>query len=290
MRTVELAHDERGEGRHGRRGLPRRLGSSGQSGRVAERRRLLAIIAIALPALVLAACGTIPENDPLHPATASDTPSAAQAEDASSRPEPPAPTSSAASGGAEQCEYEPTGTAARSVRPPSPTGVATSGEISYDLTMTEGRVRITLDPARAPCTVHAFESLADQGFFDQTACHRLVDAGIFLFQCGDPTGTGRGGPGYTFADELDGSESYTKGVVAMANAGANSNGSQFLLFYRDSTSLDATANYTIFGKVDPASIGILERMAVEGQDGKDPAGGGRPNNPSEIIEVTKVEG
>ena len=90
--------------------------------------------------------------------------------------------------------------------------MATSGRISYDLEMTEGTVRITLDPVRAPCTVHSFVSLADQGFFDETKCHRLVDSGIFLFQCGDPSGTGSGGPGYTFADELDGTESYTKGV------------------------------------------------------------------------------
>ena len=95
-------------------------------------------------------------------------------------------------------------------------------------------MRITLDPVRAPCTVHSFVSLADQGFFDETKCHRLVDSGIFLFQCGDPSGTGSGGPGYTFADELDGTESYTKGVVAMANGGANTNGSQFMLVYRDS--------------------------------------------------------
>jgi cyclophilin family peptidyl-prolyl cis-trans isomerase len=156
--------------------------------------------------------------------------------------------------------------------------------------MTEGTVRIALDPVRAPCTVHAFESLADQGFYDATKCHRLVDSGIFMFQCGDPTGSGQGGPGYTFADELDGTESYTKGVLALANAGANANGSQFLLIFRDSTALDKTPDFTIFGAVDPSGIGILERMAAEGQDGSNPAGGGVPNNPSEIIEVTKVGG
>ena len=152
--------------------------------------------------------------------------------------------------------------------------MATSGAIGYDLEMTEGTVRITLDPVRAPCTVHSFVSLADQGFFDETRCHRLVDSGIFLFQCGDPTGTGRGGPGYTFADELDGTESYTKGVIAMAN-----DGSQFFLVYRDSTALDKTPDYTIFGEIDPSGIGILERMAAEGQDGTNPDGGGRPEQP-----------
>ncbi len=245
------------------------------------RRGLLVTIVVVLS---LAACGTIPANDPLRPSTAAD--GASPGGSSSAAASAPAPAGSPAVTGTEQCEYEPSGDAAKSVRPPSPTGVATSGTISYDLTMTEGTVRITLDPVRAPCTVHSFVSLAGQGFFDQTRCHRLVDSGVFLFQCGDPTGTGSGGPGYTFADELDGSESYTKGVIAMANAGANTNGSQFFLVYRDSTALDQKPDYTIFGEVDPSGIGILERMAAEGQDGTNPAGGGRPNNPSEILEVT----
>ncbi|MFT4165111.1 MAG: peptidylprolyl isomerase [Microlunatus sp.] len=242
------------------------------------------LLTVALLMLTLAACGTIPENDPLRPSASPTGESMGTADGVAS------PTASSESGAAatEQCEYEPTGTAAKSARPPSPTGVTTSGTVSYDLEMTEGVVRITLDPARAPCTVHSFESLADQGFFDGTKCHRLVDSGMFLFQCGDPTGTGSGGPGYTFADELDGTESYKKAVIAMANGGPNTNGSQFFLVYRDSTALDKTPNYTIFGHVDVSGIGILERMAAEGQDGSNPAGGGRPNNPSEIIKVTKV--
>lgn len=240
---------------------------------------------VLLLALMLTGCGTIPANDPLRPAPAQSAPPPA----ASAATEPP-DTDAAPASGTEQCEYEPSGDAAKSVRPPGPTGVATSGTIGYDLKMTEGTVRIVLDPVRAPCTVHAFESLADQGYFDETKCHRLVDSGLFLFQCGDPTGTGRGGPGYTFADELDGTESYTKGVIAMANAGPNTNGSQFFLVYRDSTALDRTPNYTVFGEVDPSGIGILERMAAEGQDGSNAAGGGVPNNPSEILSATKVDG
>jgi peptidyl-prolyl cis-trans isomerase B (cyclophilin B) len=244
------------------------------------------VLAVLLLALALASCGTIPENDPLRPASAGTggvaSPEASDAQE-------PTEVDATPAAGTEQCEYEPTGTATKSVRPPSPTGVATSGRISYDLEMTEGTVRITLDPVRAPCTVHSFVSLADQGFFDETKCHRLVDSGIFLFQCGDPGGTGSGGPGYTFADELDGTESYTKGVVAMANGGANTNGSQFMLVYRDSTAMDDKPDYTIFGEVDSSGIGIIERMAAEGQDGSNPSGGGRPNNPSQIITVTKVD-
>lgn len=248
-----------------------------------HRRLLITLVLLT----TLAACGTIPANDPLRPSTAAGGSASPDVSDGASGPASPAADPSA---GGEQCEYEPSGDAAKPVRPPSPTGVATSGTISYDLKMTQGTVRITLDPVRAPCTVHSFVSLAGQGYFDGTRCHRLVDSGIFLLQCGDPTGTGSGGPGYTFADELDGSESYTKGVIAMANAGANTNGSQFFLVYRDSTALDQKPDYTIFGEVEQSGIDVLERMAAEGQDGTNPAGGGRPNNPSEIREVTRVGG
>lgn len=179
----------------------------------------------------------------------------------------------------------PSGSAARPVELPKGTGVSTSGTVSYVLAMTEGPVTITLDRVRAPCTVHAFESLVRQGFYNQTRCHRLVDSGIFVLQCGDPTATGSGGPGYTFPDETDGTESYTAGVVAMANAGPNTNGSQFFLVYDDSTGLPP--NYTIFGRLDAASVQVVSRIAEEGQDGTNSAGGGTPNNPAEISTVER---
>ncbi|HET9871056.1 MAG TPA: peptidylprolyl isomerase [Propionibacteriaceae bacterium] len=189
--------------------------------------------------------------------------------------------------GADQCQYVRTGEAAKPVELPRSSGVSTTGTVAYVLKTTEGDVTITLDRAKTPCTVNSFESLADQGYFDKTRCHRLVDSGIFLLQCGDPTASGSGGPGYTFADETDGTESYTAGVVAMANAGPNTNGSQFFLVYDDSTQLDATPNYTVFGTMDQTSRGVVAIMSREGQDGTNPAGGGRPNNPAEILSVTK---
>jgi peptidyl-prolyl cis-trans isomerase B (cyclophilin B) len=185
----------------------------------------------------------------------------------------------------EACEYVPTGEAAKPVTPPPTTGVPTSGSVRYVLQMTEGAVTITLDRAKAPCTVNSFVSLASQGYFDKTRCHRLADSGIFILQCGDPTGTGRGGPGYQFANETDGTESYTRGVVAMANAGPGTNGSQFFLVWDDSTSLNQVPDYTIFGTMDPAGRDVVAAMAAEGQDGSNPDGTGRPNNPSEIIRV-----
>ena len=190
-------------------------------------------------------------------------------------------------GSTTTCEYVQTGVAARPVQLPSADGVPTTGRLTYVLTMTNGEIRLTLDRTKAPCTVHAFESLADQGFFTATRCPRLVDKAFFILQCGDPSGTGTGGPGYAFASETDGTESYTRGVVAMANSGRNLNGSQFFLVWDDSTSLDDDGGYTIFGTMDAASVAVVASMAAEGQNGKDPRGGGRPNNPCEIIRVTR---
>jgi peptidyl-prolyl cis-trans isomerase B (cyclophilin B) len=186
------------------------------------------------------------------------------------------------------CEYSVSGQPARRVAPPPATEVPTSGTISYLLSMTNGNVKITLDRAKAPCTVNSFVSLADQGFFNDTECHRLADSGIFILQCGDPSGTGKGGPGYEFANETDGTESYTEGVVAMANGGPGSNGSQFFLVYADSTSLDSRGGFTIFGTLDKASRDVVASMAAEGQDGSNPGGTGRPNNPCEITKVTRA--
>jgi peptidyl-prolyl cis-trans isomerase B (cyclophilin B) len=214
-------------------------------------------------------------------------------------PQPPIPSASAISpsqvstpttigaGGGDICEYSISGNPARSVAPPPTTGVPTSGTVSYLLEMTNGDVKITLDRAKAPCTVNSFISLADQGYFDDTKCHRLADSGIFILQCGDPTGTGNGGPGYVFANETDGTESYAEGVIAMANGGPGSNGSQFFLVWADSTSLDK-GDFTIFGTMDKGSRDVIASMAAEGQDGTNPDGTGRPNNPSEILKVTRA--
>lgn len=185
------------------------------------------------------------------------------------------------------CEYVPAGQAARPVEPPSTGAAPASGISTFVLKTTEGNVSIRMDRSKAPCTVHSFESLAKQGYFDQTRCHRLTDSSIFVLQCGDPTGTGTGGPGYSFANETSGTESYTRGVVAMANAGPNTNGSQFFLVYDDSTNLDRQPNYTIFGRLDATAIKVVARIAEDGHDGSNPDGTGRPNNPAEIITVTK---
>lgn len=98
---------------------------------------------------------------------------------------------------------------------------------------------------------------------------------MFMVQCGDPTGSGSGGPGYSFADELKGDETYTAGTVAMANSGPDTNGSQFFILYRDSA---LPAAYTVFGHVDAASLKVIAAMAAQGQDNSYGDGTGRPRN------------
>lgn len=194
-------------------------------------------------------------------------------------------TSPASSAGVDGCQYAVRGDAAKPVKPPKGSGVTRTGTSTFVVKMNAGDVVITMDRSKTPCTVNSFESLARQGYFDQTKCHRLTDAGIRVLQCGDPTATGSGGPGYEFANETDGTESYTTGVVAMANAGPDTNGSQFFLVWGDSTQLDQAPNYTIFGRMDAASVGVVATIAADGEDGSNGDGDGKPNNAAEIISV-----
>lgn len=181
---------------------------------------------------------------------------------------------------AASCTYAPAGEPAKAVDPPSGTDVPTKGEVAVTLKMTEGDVTITMDRSVAPCTVNSFVTLADQGFFTDTSCHRLTTTGIFVLQCGDPTGTGTGGPGYAFADELTGNEKYTTGTVAMANAGPDTNGSQFFLVWDDSTVLPP--DYTVFGKLDEDSLAVVQYIAAQGASPED---GMTPMTPAKIESV-----
>jgi len=183
------------------------------------------------------------------------------------------------------CEYTASGTAARPVSLPPTTGVPSSGTTVMTLMLNDKPVPITLDRAKAPCTVNSFVSLAGQGYFDGTSCHRLTDSGgLYVLQCGDPTGTGSGGPGYTFPDELNGITGYPAGTVAMANAGANTNGSQFFIVYQDSS---LPPSYTVFGTIDASGLAVVKDIAAKGQDNSfGQAGGGKPNAPAEITSVT----
>ena len=114
------------------------------------------------------------------------------------------------------------------------------------VTTNKGAYTIALDASAAPLTVNNFVVLARYHYFDNTICHRAIPA--FAVQCGDPTGTGGGGPGYSFADELPAAGSYKVGSIAMANSGPDTDGSQFFII-TGSSGVALPANYTLFGQV-----------------------------------------
>ena len=142
-----------------------------------------------------------------------------------------------------------------------------------------GDIKVSLDTDKAPCTVNSFVSLAKQGYFDDTTCHRLTNQSIFVLQCGDPSATGTGGPGYAFGDELLENDprlqpcldqtdqnghpvcTYTAGTLAMANSGPNTNGSQFFLVYQDSP---LGSSYTPFGRMSAAGLKVVQEVAKQG--------------------------
>jgi cyclophilin family peptidyl-prolyl cis-trans isomerase len=141
----------------------------------------------------------------------------------------------------------------------------------------KGTMRIVLSPKDAPVTVNNFVFLARDGFYNDTIFHRIIKG--FMIQGGDPQGNGTGGPGYRFADEPVTRE-YKKGTIAMANAGPNTNGSQFFVMHAD---YPLPKNYVIFGSIDPtdtASLQTLDAIATT------PVGGERPLAPITISSVT----
>lgn len=139
---------------------------------------------------------------------------------------------------------------------------------TFTFTTNCGNIVIKADGKSAPITVTALSALANGGFFDQTLCHRLTTEDIYALQCGDPTATGLGGPNFTYRDEnlpTPVENNYPAGVVAMHNSGQDTNGSQFFIFYADTT---LPPSYTIWGKVTKG-LEIIQMVAKSGvQDGK----------------------
>jgi peptidyl-prolyl cis-trans isomerase B (cyclophilin B) len=250
-------------------------------------RTSLALTAVVVPVLLLAGCGS--SDSATDPSSGSDTSAAAGT------------ATGAASGAADAgtCRYpsDGVGSAGKKVTAP-PTEPSVSGTVPVTLHTSIGDIALTLDATKAPCTVNSFVSLAKQGFFDKTGCHRLTTQGIYVLQCGDPSGTGSGGPGYSFADELDGAEAlatdqeasaqtgqeyktYPAGTVAMANAGKNTNGSQFFLVYADSPLPPA---YSVFGTIDNTGIKLISMTAAEGTDNG--TADGHPKKPVDITSAS----
>ncbi|UAL31406.1 peptidylprolyl isomerase [Nocardioides rotundus] len=233
-------------------------------------RRLLAVLSAS--ALLLTACGSE------SPDAAEDPGSGGSSSESSAASES---ASSSTSGGA--CQYASDGQSpAKEVSPP-PADPTVNGTVPVSIETSAGTLKATLDAGGTPCTVNSFVSLAEQGYFDGTSCHRLTTSGIFVLQCGDPTGSGMGGPGYSFEDELSGSEKYGAGTLAMANAGPNTNGSQFFIVYQDS-SAGLQPLYNVFGQLDKKSLTTVQKLAKKGTETGQPDGA--PKTPVEISGVT----
>jgi len=150
-----------------------------------------------------------------------------------------------------------------------------------DIVTNLGELKVALDPTIAPKTVNNFVVLARFHYFDAMSCHRAIPG--FVVQCGDPTGTGSGGPGYEFADELPAAGAYRIGSLAMANAGPDTNGSQFFII----TGPDGAAlapNYSLFGQAAEGQTDVIAALDAAGNP--DPSAGGVP--PAKAITITKV--
>jgi peptidyl-prolyl cis-trans isomerase B (cyclophilin B) len=145
-----------------------------------------------------------------------------------------------------------------------------------------GDIQIEADGISAPLTVVSMSYLANKGFFDNSPCHRITTQGIFVLQCGDPSGTGSGGPAWTAPDEnlpKGSGNIYPAGSVAMANSGPNTNGSQFFIVYEDDSKLGP--NYTLWGKI-VKGLDIVKAIAELGSDNSNGPGDGRPIQPIAI--------
>lgn len=173
------------------------------------------------------------------------------------------------------------------------------GTAEVTITTGTGEIPLLLDRDGAPCNVASFVALSEQGFFDETECHRLTvaeeGAKLSVLQCGDPTATGLSGPGYSVVDEPptdlavsdDGSgmSVYPRGTVAMAKSQApNSGGSQFFLVYEDSM---LPPEYTVMGTIDESGLKVLDKITDAGVKSNDPSAADY-QRPKKTVEIEKV--
>ncbi|UQX10018.1 peptidylprolyl isomerase [Candidatus Mycobacterium methanotrophicum] len=279
-----------------RRKLERQLQRRAQQ---ARRRRMLAIVGGSVAAVVVlaAAVFTVVKTNREHQnkqasASPGTTTSAAAASPSGIPPLPP--FKPAANLGAN-CQYAPSAEpASKPVKPPRQGKVPTDpAQVSVSMVTNQGNIGLLLANNESPCTVNNFVSLAEQKFFDNTQCHRLTAAPTSaVLQCGDPTGDGTGGPGYQFANEYPTDQYkpgdpaahepviYPRGTLAMANAGPNTNGSQFFMVYKDT---QLPPEYTVFGKIQQDGLATLDKIAKGGV-----AGGGQDGQPAVPVTITSV--
>lgn len=245
----------------------------------------LVVIAVVVTVIAVTTGGSTPSA-----AGKSASPTSSVGASTSAAPSSTAPTSAATSptAAAYPCTFEKSGSAAKPATPPSTTPPK-KGMVTVSVATTRGAMTFTLNRALAPCTVASFVSLVRQHYYDRTPCHRLVTAGIYVLQCGDPSGTGAGGPGYTIPDEATGKETYPAGTIAMARtSSAHSGGSQFFLVYRSSPTLQQNLGrlqYTVFGTVK-SGLGVVQTVAKAGV-----AAGGQSSTdgkPKLSVQLTKL--
>jgi len=264
----------------------------------AKRQRLITIIASVTGVLVVVgavvATVVITSKDSPETTSASTTTSLDPAD-----PQPASdgtlPPFAAPAGLGQDCQYPAAGEASRKVNPPRAGKIPMDeAEISVSMATDQGNIGLMLNNAQAPCTSNSFASLAGQGYFNDTPCHRLTTSdSLSVLQCGDPTGQGTGGPGYEFANEYPTNQYqpdnpalqqpvlYPRGTLAMANAGAGTNGSQFFLVYRDS---QLPPNYTVFGTIDETGLATLDKIAGAGVEG-----GGQDGPPAAKVQVKTIQ-
>ena len=160
---------------------------------------------------------------------------------------------------------------------PPPMSIDTAKKYTATIETSMGTMKADLFANEAPLTVNNFVFLAQQGFYNGVTFHRVINN--FMVQTGDPTGTGTGGPGYRFNDEPV-KRQYVRGTLAMANAGPNTNGSQFFIVHKD---YPLPPNYTIFGQVTDG-LDVLDKIATT------PTGPGRggPDTPRTQITINSI--
>ena len=256
-----------------------------------RRRRTMGIVAALVAALVVA--GVVLLGTGVL-GGGNDDPDAAAASSSAPAEDPAVPSAAAAPStnpdGTVACDYAPAPEGGGEIvdvgTPPDADAVPAEGTVDLAMTTNQGDLTLTLDRASAPCAAQSFAFLAEQGFFDDTPCHRLVTQETFgVLQCGDPTGSGSGGPSYRFAEEVTPETTYPRGTIAMANSGTpGSTGSQFFLVFNDAQLSPA---YSVVGTVDEAGLEVLDKIAAAGDDGSfaPSPGGGAPNEPVQIETV-----
>ena len=267
----------------------------------ARRRRMVVIVCGAVAAVVVAALvvftvvRTNQEHNKINKQASATGSSSTSAAPGTSSGIPPLPPFKAAANLGADCQYEPSAEpASKPANLPRQGKVPTDpAQVSVSMVTNQGNVGLLLANNESPCTVNSFVSLAQQKFFDDTKCHRITASlTSSVLQCGDPTGDGTGGPGYQFPNEYPTDQYkpddpavhepvvYSRGTLAMANAGPNTNGSQFFMVYKDT---QLPPEYTVFGKIQQDGLATLDKIAKGGV-----AGGGQDGQPATEVTIKSV--